>query len=102
LIEIISKTDGKITFHVFDPDYPITYYFECEWWFKNGKMDATFKRLYFHELTNLLHTKEQMITLIWFIFLYNGRKEICGVAEKVLNKDNPEVLGIFKYFLVLY
>jgi hypothetical protein len=38
----------------------------------------------------------------WFIFLYNGRKEICGVAEKVLDKDNPEVVGKFKYYLVMY
>jgi hypothetical protein len=30
------------------------------------------------------------------------KKRICGVAEKVLDKDNPKVLRIYKYFLVMY
>jgi hypothetical protein len=36
----------------------------------------------------------------WFIFLYNGRKEICAVPVKIIDKDNPEVVGKYKYFLV--
>jgi hypothetical protein len=28
--KIVSKINEKIIFHVFDPDYPITYYFVCE------------------------------------------------------------------------
>jgi hypothetical protein len=36
----------------------------------------------------------------WSIFLYNGRKEICAVGEKVLDKYNLEVVGKYKYFLV--
>jgi hypothetical protein len=36
----------------------------------------------------------------WFIFLYNGKKEICVIGEKVLNNDTPEVVGKCKYFLV--
>jgi hypothetical protein len=37
----------------------------------------------------------------WFIFLYNGRKEICCIAEKVLDKDNVNIPGTYKYFLVI-
>jgi hypothetical protein len=36
----------------------------------------------------------------WFIFLYNGRKEIYAVSVKMIDKDNPEVVGKYKYFLL--
>jgi hypothetical protein len=39
--KIVSKTNEKITFHVFEPDYPITYYYICEWF--NG---CCFRRYY--------------------------------------------------------
>jgi hypothetical protein len=31
LNHIINQPKGKITFHVFDPNYNATYYYICEW-----------------------------------------------------------------------
>jgi hypothetical protein len=33
---------------------------------------------------------------------YKTRKEICLNTDKVLKKDNPEVVGTHKYYLVMY
>jgi hypothetical protein len=68
-------------------------------------MDASFKKITFlwiDKFKGLKRANDHTVWEGWFIFLYYGRKEICGVAEKVLNKDNPEVLGKYKYKLVMY
>jgi hypothetical protein len=101
---IVNKTNEKITFHVFDPDYPITYFCVCEW-LKNGRLNATFKKITFPWFDKFSAYKRAIDNTgweEWFIFFYSGRKEIWGVAEKVLDKDNPERYGTYKYFLVMY
>jgi hypothetical protein len=92
---------------VFDPNYNETYYYVCEW-SKNGL--NIIKKDFYNNIDNLFPWMDRFNGLKrandnigregWFIFLYNGRKEICAIAEKVLDKDNPEVRGKYKYFLV--
>jgi hypothetical protein len=107
---LFRKTNEKITFQVFNPDYPITYNFVCEL-FTNGRLDTTFDNIssttdivfsWIDKFSRLKRVNDKIEFQGWFIFLYNGRKEICDVAEKVLNKDNPEICRIYKYFLVMY
>jgi hypothetical protein len=104
VFKIVNRPKGKVIFHVFDPNYNATYYFICEW-SKNGlniiKKDIdTTKYPWWDIFNNLKRANDNTGKKGWFIFLYNGRKEICAIAEKVLDKDNPEVRGKYKYFLI--
>jgi hypothetical protein len=93
---------------LFDPNHNAPYYNVCEW-LQNGL--NIIKTHFYNNTNNLFPWKDRFNGLKrannnnslqgWFLFLYNGRKEICAIAEKVLDKDNADIPGTYKYFLVL-
>jgi hypothetical protein len=104
LNKIVNQTIKKVIFHVFDPNYNVIYYYVCEW-SKNGlnviKTDFNTEYPWIDTFNNLKRVNDITRREGCFIFFYNGRKEICGIAEKVLNKDNIGVVEAYKYYLIM-